>query len=319
MTRAAFRYLHLDVFTTTPFEGNQLAVFPDARGLDAATMQAIAREMAFSETTFVLPREDARTDVRMRIFTPGTELPIAGHPTIGSTFALAGEGTIAPGQPRFVFGLGVGPVPVELTWREGELDFASMRQPAPVFGAPLSDVSGIAEGLGVEAADITATGLPVQTVSCGVPFLLVPMATRRAVDAADLNVRALHAHYRRLGLDELPVFFFTTEPGADRASAYSRMFAADFGVVEDPATGIASGPLGCYLLRHGVVTAEQAGDLVSLQGVKMGRPSRIHISVGPDGSAIDRVEVGGRAVLVAEGTLRIERAQPGTWNRSLEP
>jgi trans-2,3-dihydro-3-hydroxyanthranilate isomerase len=306
MTRATYRYLHLDVFTTTPFEGNQLAVFPDARGLDASEMQAIAREMAFSETTFVLPREDPATDVRMRIFTPGSELPIAGHPTIGSTFALAGEGMIASGASRFVFGLGVGAVPVELTWQNGELEFARMTQLAPVFGPPLSDVSGIAEGLGVELADIRSTGLPVQTVSCGVPFLLVPMATRRAVDSADLNVRALHAHYRRLGLDALlPVFFFTTEPGADGASAYSRMFAADFGMIEDPATGIASGPLGCYLLRHGVVTPAEADDLVSLQGVKMGRPSRIHISVGPDASAIERVQVGGRAVLVAEGTLRI--------------
>jgi trans-2,3-dihydro-3-hydroxyanthranilate isomerase len=213
---------------------------------------------------------------------------------------------IASGASRFVFGLGVGALPVDLTWQNGELEFARMTQLAPAFGPPLSDVSGIAEGLGVELADIRSTGLPVQTVSCGVPFLLVPMATRRAVDSADLNVRALHAHYRRLGLDALlPVFFFTTEPGADGASAYSRMFAADFGMIEDPATGIASGPLGCYLLRHGVVTPAEADDLVSLQGVKMGRPSRIHISVGPDASAIERVQVGGRAVLVAEGTLRI--------------
>jgi trans-2,3-dihydro-3-hydroxyanthranilate isomerase len=190
----ALRYLHLDVFTDTPFEGNQLAVFPDARGLDADEMQAIAREMAFSETTFVLPREDARTDVRMRIFTPGSELPMAGHPTIGSTYALAHEGTIAPEQPRFVFGLGVGPVPVDMTWREATLAFASMTQLPPDFGPPLADVSGIAEGLGVTSADITATGLPVQAVSCGVPFLLVPMTTRRAVDGAELNARALRAH-----------------------------------------------------------------------------------------------------------------------------
>jgi trans-2,3-dihydro-3-hydroxyanthranilate isomerase len=305
MSRAALRYLHLDVFTDRPFEGNQLAVFPDGRGLEEPEMQAIAREMAFSETTFILPREDARTDVRMRIFTPGSELPMAGHPTIGSTFALAAEGTIDARQPRFVFGLGVGPVPVDLTWRNDALHFASMTQLPPVFGTPLADVSGIAEGLGVDLADVTATGLPVQTVSCGVPFLLVPMTTRQAVDSAELNVRALRRHYRKLGLDDLPVFFFTTERADDDATAYSRMFGPDGGAHEDPATGGASGPLGCYLLTHGVVDPARADNMVSLQGVKMKRPSRIHISVGAEGGVINRVQVGGRAVVVAEGTLRL--------------
>src|SRR5262249_19908106 len=124
----SYRYLHYDVFTDRLFGGNQLAVLPDARGLPAATMQAIANEMNFSETTFVLPAERADTDARLRIFTPASELPLAGHPTIGSTFALVRTGLIAPPREQFVFGLGVGPVPVSLTWSGHELSFAWMTQ-----------------------------------------------------------------------------------------------------------------------------------------------------------------------------------------------
>src|SRR5919112_5728104 len=130
------RYLHLDVFTSTPFEGNQLAVFPEPGTLPAERMQAIAKEMAFSESTFILPAE-AGGDVRMRIFTPGEELPMAGHPTIGTTFALAIEGRIARGRERFVFELGVGPTPVALEWRGDDLSFAWMTQPLPVFGVTI--------------------------------------------------------------------------------------------------------------------------------------------------------------------------------------
>ena len=129
MTTRSYRYLHLDVFTDRVFGGNQLAVFLDGRGLTTGTMQAIAKEMAFSESTFILPPEQPDTDVRMRIFTPGDELPMAGHPTVGSTFALARSGVIGPERDRFVFGLDIGPVPVSLTWRNGELIFVWMTQP----------------------------------------------------------------------------------------------------------------------------------------------------------------------------------------------
>ena len=132
------RYLHYDVFTDTKFEGNQLAVFHDARGLDTKQMQAITKEMNFSECTFILPAEAPGTDVRMRIFTPGTELPMAGHPTIGSTFALAELGVIAKGRESFVFGLGVGPTKVELTWEGDRLSFAWMDQRPAEFRAPVS-------------------------------------------------------------------------------------------------------------------------------------------------------------------------------------
>ena len=137
-------------------------------------MQAIAKEMNFSETTFVLPAETPETDCRVRIFTPGEELPMAGHPTIGTAYALARAGVFGPERDRVVFGLGVGPTPVTLAWRDGELTFAWMTQLPPVFGAPIADRSGAAAALRLSPAAVAGTGLPVQTVSCGVPYLLVP-------------------------------------------------------------------------------------------------------------------------------------------------
>src|SRR5438132_11304486 len=144
----SYRYLQYDVFTDHLFGGNQLAVFLDGRGLAADEMQAIAKEMNFSESTFILPAEQPGTDVRMRIFTPGEELPMAGHPTIGSTFALARTGMIGPERKRMIFGLGIGPTPVSLTWKNKALTFAWMTQRNPTFGDVLSDRSGAAAALG---------------------------------------------------------------------------------------------------------------------------------------------------------------------------
>ena len=296
------QYLHLDVFTDTLFEGNQLAVFPKPGGLSAVQMQLIAREMAFSETTFIFPPERGG-DVRMRIFTPGEELPIAGHPTIGSTFALAAEGVIAPGRSEFVFELGVGPTPVSLEWQRDELVFAWMTQPLPAFGATIENRDGLAAAMGIVPADL-ATGLPAQVVSCGVPFLFVPISTRRAVDAVTIDRRSLARIFHEAGVKELPVFFFTTEPRSGE-TAYSRMLAPGFGIAEDPATGAASGPLGSYLLHHGIVSADAARSMLSLQGAAMGRPSRIHISIDSANGTISRVRVGGRSVLVGRGDIAI--------------
>jgi trans-2,3-dihydro-3-hydroxyanthranilate isomerase len=261
--------------------------------------------MNFSETTFILPPERPDTDVRMRIFTPGAEMPIAGHPTIGSTFALARAGVIAAGSERFVFGLGAGPTPVRLTWRQADLAFAWMTQPLPTFHDPIPDRELAAAALGLPADAVTGTGLPVQAVSCGVPFVYVPVKTRRAVDSAALNPSAYDELMKRLPAGVNGIFFFTAEPGPDEATVYSRNFAPGVGIVEDPATGIASGPLGCYLVRHQVVAPEQAGMMLSLQGVKMGRPSRVHIAIGVEIGGIRSVEVGGEAVLAGEGTLYI--------------
>ena len=295
------RYLHLDVFTSTPFEGNQLAVFPDPGELSTATMQSIAREMAFSESTFIYPAEKGG-DVRMRIFTPGEELPMAGHPTIGSTFALALEGTIARGRGGFVFELGVGPTPVSLEWDAKGLSFAWMTQPLPTFGTVIEDRSAMATAIGIGETTLAAS-LPIQVVSCGVPFLFVPIGTRAAVDEVAIDRRALVRVCQAAGIDELPVFLFTTESGADEATVYSRMLAPGFGIVEDPATGGASGPLGSYLLHHHVVSPGSADKILSLQGVAMGRPSKIHIAIDGQPDAITRVRVGGRSVLVGRGEL----------------
>jgi trans-2,3-dihydro-3-hydroxyanthranilate isomerase len=294
-------FLHYDVFTSEPFTGNQLAVFLDGRGLDERRMQSIAREMAFSETTFIFPAETPGTDVRMRIFTPGLELPMAGHPTIGSTFALADRGVIEPGTKLFTFGLGVGPTPVALEWAGDRLRFAWMTQLNPQFGPPVTDVAAVAAGLGVERDDI-AGEYPVQSVSCGVPFLLVPMASRAAVDRAVSEAGPLRRMGERIGLN-LPVFLFTTGPGEPDATVYSRMFSPHFDVAEDPATGSATGPLGCYLVNYGLVSGDAAQRMLNLQGQAMGRPSRIHIRIGGTRERITKVEVGGESVLIAEGSL----------------
>lgn len=293
------------MFTDRPFTGNQLAVFVDAAGLDSELMQSIAMEMAFSETTFVLPAETSDTDIRVRIFAPGTELPMAGHPTIGTTFALAQERRIVREHRTVILGLGVGPTPVLLEWESDRLQFAWMRQPVPEFGAIRSDIESLAAALEVEEKYIRDTMLPVQVVSSGVPFLFVPLLSRAAVNAAVLDRGALRRFCQAADLPELPVFVFSLERADDDATVFSRMFAPVFGIPEDPATGGASGPLGGYLVHHEAVPAEQATHMVSLQGAKMGRPSRIHISIDARDGLIKAVRVGGQAVLVGEGTIQV--------------
>ena len=293
-------YLHYDVFTGEPLLGNQLAVFPDARGLTTAQMQAIAREINFSETTFVLPAERTDTDIRMRIFTPGVEMPMAGHPTVGSTFALADTGVIASGRQRFVFGLNVGPTPVDLEWDGGRVRFVWMTQGRPAFGAPVADRAAVASAIGLKEDDL-AGDLPVQEVSCGVPYLFVPLRDRAAVD------RATGESAERLDLPDLSrsppaiLLFAHQRGGVGPVEAYSRMFAPGLGVLEDPATGSAAGPLGCYLLQHGLVDPDEARPMTNVQGVKMGRASRIHMAITGAPGAITEVKVGGEAVLVARG------------------
>lgn len=297
-------YLQLDVFTNRRFEGNQLAVFLDARELDATLMQTLAREMNFSESTFILPAERPDTDVRMRIFTPGIELPMAGHPTIGSTFALAHIGVITNRKDHFVFGLGVGPTRVELTFSGEALTFARMDQSLPENRPAKVSADDVARAIGVDPAAITRSKLPVEEVSCGVPYILVPVDTRAAVDAAHPDMTLLARLESAFDIKHVGVYVFTLERTEPGVTAYSRMFAAGVGIVEDPATGSACGPLGCYLVRHGVAQGEAATQMVSWQGVAMGRPSRIHIAIAADASHnISRVQVGGQAVLVAEGTL----------------
>lgn len=301
----SYRYLHFDVFTDHLFGGNQLAVVLDGRGLTGADMQAIAKEISFSETTFLLPAEREGTDTRLRIFTPDEELPMAGHPTIGSAFALARAGVLGPSHQRIVFDLGVGPTPVTLTWRGSDLAFAWMQQALPTFGEALADPGAAALALGLPEAAVRGTALPVQVVSCGVPYLLVPVTSRRAVDNAELDRQAAGSLGRAVGTPGLAVYLFSPERASDKATVYARMFAPHAGIVEDPATGSAAGPLGCYLVRHNIVPPPKAGAMRCLQGVKMGRPSDLHIAIGLQDDAITSVRVGGEAVLAGEGTLYV--------------
>jgi len=293
------RYRQYDVFTDKPLAGNQLAVFVETAGLSAAEMQSMTRETKFSECTFVQPPEAAGTDVRLRIFGPANEMQFAGHPVIGSAFALADEGVIAAGRKEFTFGLGIGPTLVELEWQGDRLQFAWMTQQKPVYGPTLNAPAALAAALGLEASAMRAGVLP-QEVNCGSAFFMVPLASRAAVDQAVVDTRAVAAVFEAAKITRRGLFIFSTEPGADGATAYSRMMGAN----EDPATGSASGPLGCYLVKNGLVPTDKAGSIVSAQGVKMGRPSRIHIKIDQAGGEISRVRVGGTSVLVGEGRLR---------------
>ena len=316
-TAASFRYLHLDVFTERPFEGNQLAVFPDAAGIPERWMQPIAREMAFSETVFFLPPVTETAHKKIRIFTPGRELPFAGHPTIGSAFVWGkefGDGS-CPGS--ITLELNVGPILVTLDWARGraghdELAFAWMHQPKPVFTPPIGSDAG---PVGIAAASAAllhalhapagATFLaPPQLVSSGVPFLFAALADQATVDACVPDGSRLAEFFAATGIEPTGVFLFSRASTPD-ATLYSRMFGAAFGIAEDPATGGASGPLGAYALATGIVTADEAPKLISLQGKVMGRPSYIHIAVTGTREQIDAVRIGGTSRFVAEGVLTL--------------
>ncbi len=302
------RRLHyhlVDVFTDRAFGGNPLAVITNGRGVSGETMQAVAKEFNLSETTFVLPPDDPRHDWRVRIFTPGSELPMAGHPTIGTTFVLAREHLIPRGEreSNIVLEEGVGPVPVRVEFEGGEPVFAEMSQPLPTFGPRPADATAVAAmiSLGVEDLD---SSLPVEVVSCGVPFLFVPLrsldAARRARPRADLMERVAQEH----GVPP-QVFVFTRETESASSTVHSRMFAPNFGITEDPATGGASGPLGCYLVRHRIVPCDPAAEIVSEQGIEMGRPSYIRIRIERHDDRITAVRVGGQCHFMGEGLIEI--------------
>ena len=298
-------YHRVDVFTDRAFGGNPLAVFANGRGLDVETMQAIAKEFNLSETTFVLPPGDPRHDWRVRIFTPGNELPMAGHPTVGTSFVLAREHLIPRDgdETNIVLEEGVGPVPVRVSFEGGEPSFAEMTQPLPTFGPRLADRSAAAAMLSLEESDLEAD-LPVEVVSCGVPFLYVPLrsldAARRARPRADLLERASGEH----GFPP-EVFVFTREVEHEGSTVHSRMFAPGLGITEDPATGGASGPLGCYLVRHRLVGCDPAAEIVSEQGIEMGRPSYVRITIERRGDDITAVRVGGQCHFMGEGFIEI--------------
>jgi trans-2,3-dihydro-3-hydroxyanthranilate isomerase len=298
-----YRYVHLDVFTDRRLQGNQLMVFVQPAGLDADTMQTLTRESNLSECTFVFPAEQAGTDHRVRIFTRTAETPFAGHPTIGTAFALAHTGVIKSGAAKTVFGLGVGPTNVDLEWKSGKLTFAWMTQLKPTFGKSIADGAAVAAALGLEAgASAARSGVPAgQEVNCGSNFFIVPLATRKAVDAAVLDRAKIDALFTAAGIQRRGLYVFSAEKGQDDATAYSRLLSA--GGIEDPATGSAAGPAGSFAANYKLATPNGDGSIVFLQGVLVKRPSRIHVRVGSTGGEITSVKVGGSAVVVGEGTM----------------
>ena len=304
----SLRFVQVDVFTETPFCGNPLAVILEGQGLTGEQMQAIAREMNLSETTFVLPSTDATAQARVRIFTPQLELPFAGHPVVGTSYVLVTEGLIPRRQGSFEIGLelGIGVLPVEISCIDGVVMQVTMTQRAPQFLAvlPTADVETLAEGLGLDTHDILGTGFPAQLVSTGLPQLMVPVRSLAAVQAITLELGHLHTICQRY--DTHSIYAFTRETVTPGADVHSRLFAPLAGVLEDPATGSASGALGAYLVHHRVVGGDApVVHLENEQGYELGRPSRIFIEVARGGSMISRVRVGGCVVKVIDGTVYV--------------
>jgi trans-2,3-dihydro-3-hydroxyanthranilate isomerase len=298
----AYRYVHLDVFTDRRLQGNQLFVFVQPSGLDADSMQTLTRESNLSECTFVFPPEQPGTDHRVRIFTRTAETPFAGHPTIGTAFALAHTGALKPGQSHTTFGLGVGPTNIDLEWKNGRLAFAWMTQQKPTFGKTITDSAALAAAIGVDAGAIDPRA-PAQEVYSGSTFFIVPLATRKAVDAAVLDRTRVDALFNAAGIQRRGLYIFSTERGADDATAYSRMLGT--GGIEDPATGSAAGPAGCFIAKHGFVPRDRAGAIVFVQGVLVRRPSRLHVRVAMSGADVTEVKVGGASVVVGEGAMAV--------------
>jgi trans-2,3-dihydro-3-hydroxyanthranilate isomerase len=296
----SFRYIHLDVFTDKRLQGNQLFVFTQPAGLDTETMQTMTRESNLSECTFVFPPEAAGTDHRVRIFTRTAETPFAGHPTIGTAFALAHTGVLKPGLARTTFGLGVGPINLDLDWKDGHLAFAWMTQLKPAFGKTVTDAAALAAALGVDALD---GRVPAQEVNCGSNFFIVPLATRKAVDAAVIDRAKVDAVFAAAGIQRRGIYVFSVEKTGDDLTAYSRMLPS--GGIEDPATGSAVGPAGSFAAKYGFVPPAGVGSMVFQQGVLAKRPSRLHVKVAMSGGEVTEVKVGGASVVVGEGSMGV--------------
>lgn len=302
-----YTFYQLDVFTRTPLCGNPLAVFPHAEGLDAGTMQALAREMNLSETTFVTGSDKATR--KIRFFTPAAEIPLAGHPTIGTWWLLAelGEVTLPTrGSVEVNQETGRGVLPVRLEAEGGTLRRVIMTQPLPEWGPRLEGLEALARALGCPAAALAEHPLP-QVVCTALPQLMVRLGSEGALRELPSGGTGseLATLLRRYGTDCAMCFWL--EERQERTVVRARMFAPGLGVPEDPATGSAAGALGCYLVRYGLAKPVDGKAVISvLQGREIGRPSEIEVEIGlsPSGE-IDSVLVGGAAVTVIRGEVRL--------------
>jgi trans-2,3-dihydro-3-hydroxyanthranilate isomerase len=278
-----YEYRLVDVFTDKAFGGNPLAVFREPGKLDAKSMQAIAKELHLSETTFVLPPTSGAADHRLRIFTPEVEMPFAGHPTIGTAFVLADGKDVTM---RLEEGVGV----IRVTLLEG---FVQMEQPLPAFSGTTITRKTAADALGLAVEEVRSD-VPIQIGSSGVQFLFVPLS----------NLKAVRRAHRPAGLGA-NVYVFAMSGERSGSHVHGRMFDEGLGIGEDPATGGAQGPLGAYIVAHELVQAAPTTRIRVEQGFEIGRPSILDIEVDKAGAAITAVRVGGRCIPMGGGWLDI--------------
>ena len=298
-----YRYLTADIFTSKRFGGNQLAVLPDARGLTTEQMLTITREFNYSESTFVLPPDDARHTRKVRIFTPGGELPFAGHPTVGTAHVLAsiGDVKLTGNETSIVLEEGVGPVPVKIRSENGVPSFCQFAvAKLPEFGPPLPSRADMAATLSLDESDLLDGAWRHEVGSCGVPFALVPVRNRAAVARSRLRLDLWEKHLAGKAGEMVMLFAMEAEePGHD---VRARMYGPSANIVEDPATGSACAALGGYLAAR---SGQRDGTLrwVVEQGYEMGRPSQIEVEADKRNDAITAVRVGGASVMVSEGKI----------------
>ena len=301
-TRRRFSFHTADVFTPVPLTGNAVAVFPEAKGLTAVEMQAIARELALSETVFVFPPGDSRHTRKVRIFTPGMELPFAGHPTLGTAHVLVATGRVPAAADNLTLVLeeGVGPVRVRVRVRDGapiftQLETAQLPEPGP----PPPDAMAAARLLSLDVADLVAPPHHAATWSAGVPFTFIQVRGRDALKRARLDPTLWAAQLEDSGAPH--VYVFTLEP-AEGCDVQARMFAPAMGITEDPATGAGAAALP-GILGHLDPRPTASLRWTVRQGVEMGRPSVLHVEADKQDGLLLAVRVGGETVLVSEGTL----------------
>ena len=306
--RRTLKFYQADVFTDEPFGGNPVAVVPDAQGLIDEELQKIAREMNLSETVFVVPPTDARAAAKVRIFTTKQEIPFAGHPILGTFYLLGRLKQVTLTEPitSLFYECNIGVFPIELRVHKGEILRVVMTQPKPEFLGKVDSPDGIleiAKALGMDKRAITDAKFPVEVVSTGLPVIIVPVRTLTAVRSIVPNPTAIIDLCARLGANGIMVF--TTVTVDEFSTVHTRMFAPPIGIIEDPATGSASGALGAYLVQNGVVEVAITTEIIAEQGYEVDRPSRIIIQVESDDDVIQEVKVGGEVVMVIEGTITL--------------
>jgi trans-2,3-dihydro-3-hydroxyanthranilate isomerase len=298
-----YRFVQVDVFTRDIFGGNPLAVYPNAEGLNREEMQRIAREMNLSETTFVFPPQSSEANFQVRIFTPQREIPFAGHPVIGTCFVLGDQGRIGPKEGKRVMRLelGLGVFPVEVVFLGGEPVLVKMEQRSPEFMGAYAEVELLARLLSLPLEKLDLLKGPAEVVSTGLPFLIIPLTSQRALSQVKINPSILETVTQELEISLVAPF---TMEGMEGNRIRARVFAPLHGVPEDPATGSAAGCFGSYLVKHGLIKGESLTTVEIEQGMDIHRPSLIHVELAVEEKTIERVWVAGSIVRVLEGTIR---------------